>query len=136
LKDFGLFWRIFWEDYIFCMVKYLSFHNSSFALRWYFFNTNGKAKVRVGLDPRLMKWVPRKLQMYFVFARCIIYQVWSFYSLWTNCLEYSPASIHPISELCPDLLPRSLDSWVWCWLCERTIRVFPTCVHGRWLTLG
>jgi len=30
------------EDYIFAMVKYLSFHNSSFALR-YFFYVNGKA---------------------------------------------------------------------------------------------
>jgi len=26
--------RGFFEDYIFCMVKYLSFHNSSFALRY------------------------------------------------------------------------------------------------------
>jgi hypothetical protein len=39
-------WRIlvsfrgFFEDYNFCMVKYLSFHNSSFAL-----NVNGKATV-------------------------------------------------------------------------------------------
>jgi len=43
-------WRIlvsfrgFFEDYNFCVVKYLSFHNSSFALR-YFFNVNGKAIV-------------------------------------------------------------------------------------------
>jgi len=41
LKDFGFFQRIFWRLY-FCMVKYLSFHNSSFALR-YFYNVNGKA---------------------------------------------------------------------------------------------
>jgi hypothetical protein len=25
----------FFEDYIFCMVKYLNFHNSSFALRYF-----------------------------------------------------------------------------------------------------
>ncbi len=37
-----IFWRIlvsfrrFFEDYYFCMVKYLSFHNSSFALRYIF----------------------------------------------------------------------------------------------------
>jgi hypothetical protein len=44
-------WRIlvplrgfFEEEYIFCMVKYLSFHNSCFALI-YFFNVNGKATV-------------------------------------------------------------------------------------------
>ncbi len=43
LNDFGFFSRIFWRLY-FCMVKYLSFHNSSFALK-YFFNVNGKAKV-------------------------------------------------------------------------------------------
>jgi len=32
LKDFGGFF----EDCIFCMVKYLSFHNSSFAFRYIF----------------------------------------------------------------------------------------------------
>jgi len=32
LKDFDFFWRIFWRLY-FCMVKYLRFHNSFFALR-------------------------------------------------------------------------------------------------------
>jgi hypothetical protein len=32
LKDFGFFCRIFGKLY-FCKVKYLSFHNSSFALR-------------------------------------------------------------------------------------------------------
>ncbi len=31
------------EDYIFCMVKYLNFHNSSFALRYFVKNVNGKA---------------------------------------------------------------------------------------------
>jgi hypothetical protein len=36
--------RGFFEDYIFSMMKYLSFRNSSFALR-YFFNGNGKATV-------------------------------------------------------------------------------------------
>jgi hypothetical protein len=35
LKDFGFFKRIFFEHYIFAMVKYLSFHNSSFALRYF-----------------------------------------------------------------------------------------------------
>ncbi len=36
----------FFEDYNFCMVKYLSFHNSSFDLRYiYIFNVNGKATV-------------------------------------------------------------------------------------------
>jgi hypothetical protein len=33
LKGFGFFKRIF-ERLYFCMVKYLSFHNSSFALRY------------------------------------------------------------------------------------------------------
>jgi hypothetical protein len=33
LKDFSFFGRIFFEDYVFAWVKYLSFHNSSFALR-------------------------------------------------------------------------------------------------------
>ncbi len=41
LKDFGFVQTTFLEDYIFAMVKYLSFHNSSFALRYYF-NVNGK----------------------------------------------------------------------------------------------
>jgi hypothetical protein len=41
LKTFGFFQRIFWR-LCFGMVKYLSFHNSSFALR-YIFNVNGKA---------------------------------------------------------------------------------------------
>jgi hypothetical protein len=40
---FLLFLRMFWRFY-FCMVIYLSFHNSSFALR-YFFYVNGKATV-------------------------------------------------------------------------------------------
>jgi len=35
LKDFGFSFRGFFEDYIFCIVKYLSFHNSSFALRYF-----------------------------------------------------------------------------------------------------
>jgi len=34
--------RGFFEDYIFAMVKYLSFHNSSFCLK-ILFNVNGKA---------------------------------------------------------------------------------------------
>ncbi len=39
------FKRIFFEDYIFCMVKYLSFYNSSsFALRYFLINANGKAR--------------------------------------------------------------------------------------------
>ncbi len=37
----GFFWRLY-----FCLVKYLNFHNSSFALRYLlFFNVNGKATV-------------------------------------------------------------------------------------------
>ncbi len=36
----GTFWRFY-----FCMVEYLSFHNSSFALRYLLFNVNGKAGV-------------------------------------------------------------------------------------------
>ncbi len=37
--------RGFFEDYIFCNGEiFLSFHNSSFALR-YFFKVNGEAKV-------------------------------------------------------------------------------------------
>ncbi len=36
----GFFWRLY-----FCMVKYLNFHNSSFALRYLLFNVNGKATV-------------------------------------------------------------------------------------------
>ncbi len=35
--------REFFEDYIFCIVKYLSFYNSSFALRYLLVNANGKA---------------------------------------------------------------------------------------------
>jgi hypothetical protein len=48
--------RGFFEDYYyyFCMVKYLSFHNSSFSVR-YFFNVNGKAKV--WHTPCLFWWV-------------------------------------------------------------------------------
>ncbi len=34
----GFFWRFY-----FCMVNYLNFHNSSFALRFFFINVNGKA---------------------------------------------------------------------------------------------
>jgi hypothetical protein len=37
LKDFGFFERIFWRLY-FCTVKYLSFHDLSFALRYFLFN--------------------------------------------------------------------------------------------------
>jgi hypothetical protein len=33
LEGFWFLLEDFLEDYIFCMVKYLSFHNSSFALR-------------------------------------------------------------------------------------------------------
>jgi len=37
LKDFGFSFRGVFEDYVcFRMVKYLSFHNSSFALRYIF----------------------------------------------------------------------------------------------------
>jgi len=35
LKDFGFFLEEFFEDYNFCMVKYLSFRNSSSPLRYY-----------------------------------------------------------------------------------------------------
>jgi hypothetical protein len=38
LKDFGYFYRIFWRLH-FCIVKYLSFHNSSFALRYFLMET-------------------------------------------------------------------------------------------------
>jgi hypothetical protein len=41
-KDFGFLERGFFEDYILAWRKYLSFHNSCFALR-YLFNVNGKA---------------------------------------------------------------------------------------------
>jgi hypothetical protein len=34
LKELFCF-RAFFEDYIFCMVKYLSFHNSSFVLGYF-----------------------------------------------------------------------------------------------------
>jgi hypothetical protein len=40
-KDFGFIFG-FLKNYNFGMVKYLSFHNSSFALI-FFFNVNGKA---------------------------------------------------------------------------------------------
>jgi hypothetical protein len=43
-KIFGFFLRIFWRLY-FDMVKYLSFLNSSFALRYFLINVNGKAAV-------------------------------------------------------------------------------------------
>jgi len=42
LVSFGL--EEFFEDYIFCMVKCLSFHNSCFCLQ-ILFNVNGKATV-------------------------------------------------------------------------------------------
>jgi hypothetical protein len=46
LKDFGFFLVDLFGRLYFGMVKlYLSFHNSSFALRYYFFNVNGKAIV-------------------------------------------------------------------------------------------
>jgi hypothetical protein len=35
-RIFCLFQRIFFEDYIFAMVKYLNFHNSSLALIYFF----------------------------------------------------------------------------------------------------
>jgi hypothetical protein len=38
LKDFGFFWRIFWRLYFFLM-KYSSFHNSSFALKYFLMQT-------------------------------------------------------------------------------------------------
>jgi hypothetical protein len=41
LKDFGFFWRIFWRLYFF-MVKYLSCHNSSFAIIYLKKRVNGK----------------------------------------------------------------------------------------------
>jgi len=46
LKDFGFFEKDFFEDYIlllllFYMVKYLSFHNSSFALRYFLNQSDG-----------------------------------------------------------------------------------------------
>ncbi len=40
MKDFGFFYRKFWRLY-FCMVKYLSFHNSVFAFK-IGFNVNGQ----------------------------------------------------------------------------------------------
>jgi len=52
LKDFGFFFRGFFEDsglfflFCFCMVKYLSFHNSSFFLK-ILVHVNGKATVVV-----------------------------------------------------------------------------------------
>jgi hypothetical protein len=36
LKDFGFFQSIFLKIIYFCMVNYLNFHNSSFALRYFF----------------------------------------------------------------------------------------------------
>ncbi len=49
-QSYKISWRIlvsfrgFFEDYIFARWNILSFHNSSFALR-YFFNVNGEARV-------------------------------------------------------------------------------------------
>ncbi len=54
------FWFLvedFLEDYVFCMMKYLSFHNnnnksSSFALRYSFFkNVNGKGYIQCDTHP-------------------------------------------------------------------------------------
>jgi len=43
-KDFDFDFRGFFLKIIFfCIVKYLSFHNSSFTLRKILFNANGKA---------------------------------------------------------------------------------------------
>jgi hypothetical protein len=43
LEGFWLFFeRGFFEDCIFCMVKYLSVHNSSFALRYFDVNENAR----------------------------------------------------------------------------------------------
>jgi hypothetical protein len=44
LKDFGFLVENFFDEYIYCMVKYLNFHHSSFAIR-YLFIVNGKATV-------------------------------------------------------------------------------------------
>jgi len=33
VKDFDFFGRLFFEDYMFCMVKYLSFHKFFFCLK-------------------------------------------------------------------------------------------------------
>jgi hypothetical protein len=42
LKDFGfLLGRGFWKDYTFCMMKYLSSHNSSFALDTFSYKWQG-----------------------------------------------------------------------------------------------
>jgi hypothetical protein len=35
LKDFGVYLEAFFERLYFCMVKYLSSHNSSFVLRYF-----------------------------------------------------------------------------------------------------
>ncbi len=68
-RIFGFFWRIFWRFY-FCMVKYLSFHNSCFALRC-FLKVNGKGliwissnKIHLKID---IKNGPPKIQYNFQF---------------------------------------------------------------------
>ncbi len=45
MKDFGFFQRIFFWRFDLGMVKYLSFLNSSFALRCFLINVNDKATV-------------------------------------------------------------------------------------------
>jgi hypothetical protein len=56
LKDFGFFQRIFWRfGVFFCMLKYLSFHNSSFALR-YFLKCKWQGHTQCD-TPLVMNWV-------------------------------------------------------------------------------
>jgi hypothetical protein len=47
LKDFGFFFRgFFWRLYNFCIGEFfLSLHNSSFVLRYFLINVNGKATI-------------------------------------------------------------------------------------------
>ncbi len=56
----GFFWRLY-----FCMVKYLSFHNSSsFALRYLLFNVNVKATIlffSFPIDKFVMDWATKKI---------------------------------------------------------------------------
>jgi len=98
LKDFGYFFRGFFWRFYFCMVKYLSFRHSSFALRY--FNVNGKATM----------WHTPCLFWFFDRAIFLAHQA-SFLEHWA--LPPMEATLWtPICKIEPNVLPYSLhESW-------------------------
>jgi len=63
LKDFGFFFRgfFFFEDYIFCMMKYLSFHNSSFFALRYITYSKGRREASLWIAASFMLFVCSRL---------------------------------------------------------------------------